>query len=647
MYLEKTLKIYQIIYLRILLFLFVRTRSVRMEIFMLLSVLFALVIVLLIALFEKRFEWVFPTAILALIPLLTALGMLHALSSLSYVLGFILLLVLFLLFQKSKKQNMHNLCKQTLSNLFTPALIIFALTLLVFAYLTQARAIWGTDEVGHWALEPKLLLYYDGFAQGSAAGSASQYTPAITLFYWLAMHITGTWSEPYLFFTLFSLFTTLSLPLFSKVRWSKWWIIPACVLFNVLFPVLGNQSSYDYLSADTALAYCFAFCLMQLPSVSKKDSFALLSLCLGSIGLVMIKEFGLLFLLFLLVLYFVYGCHRQQKTWRSLCVFLLPLLCYGIWFAYCKWTGRMGYHSETTNLFVSQLLSGTFVMPEHANDIFPALWYSLVAPFERITETCLPLTRLFWLLIMPVVTVIMSFFFPSEKKLLRRLAFFSVLLSAIVVLIQYVAFLSVFSVELTSYTGASADRMIDLMQRYLAPACIGFFVFLLFVVISLPKNEKAQKICYAIMLASLCALILLSTHWTYFSDMVLPAQEELWASTMADEKYDIDPDQLALIEDPQNAKILTGYFFHSPNMTYFYAPYRFLTIQNIYSGTDLKNFIQDNQLTHLIIFGGEYSYNGNPSLYALVAEMYPYEPIELGFLYTIVWDGDEINLKLT
>ncbi len=614
---------------------------------MLSLIFFLLLLVGLIALTKRSFELVLPPAVLAMMPLLMALGMVGQLSMITIVLGVLLLVVIALLTLRCRHQSIASLAQSTSKQLFTPGFAIFVISAVILFFATRYMHVWLIDDVAQWAFEPKLLLYGNGFANGSLYEgyySYANYTQGVPLLYWWTMHIVGAWSEQGLYFTLYLLYVVFFLPLFANLRWSKGWLIPFGVSFCLLFPVIGNEMSYDFLGVDSLLSICFGYALILTIQLRKKtDFFTCVCFVLACLGLLMIKEMGLLLLVFIFLFYVGMGCHRVQTKRFTALSFLLPVAVYGIWLAYCQATGRIGLHNERNASVLTQLLSGTYVLPEGYTDILPALWYALTGILKPNDGILLCLPRIVWLVSFPALILLISFFNPSHGKLLRKISLWLVILFLLLFAFQYLGFFTVFYDEIGFYTGSMMSNMNWLMQRYLAPASIGFAVVVLYCFFTFVQTKKAKKIA-SIVLGSLFVVMLLCTNWTFLYTLCHPYQQDSWAITIADETYYIDQE---LLEDVDRPNILVDYNFQYMYMRYAYAPYRFTGISDVFSGDDLKAYIAQEGITHVIVFEGVPSYDGLPSLYTLLAEMYPYEPIEIGFLYTILWEGDEIWLRLT
>lgn len=88
--------------------------------------------------------------------------------------------------------------------------------------------VWWTDDAGYWALEVKSLWHYGGLvgADQHLALYYGTYLPGMQLIQWWAMHAFGQWSEPVLYSSLFITYAAFLLPLFDRVSWRRWWILP-------------------------------------------------------------------------------------------------------------------------------------------------------------------------------------------------------------------------------------------------------------------------------------------------------------------------------------------------------------------------------------------------------------------------------------
>ena len=259
---------------------------------------------------------------------------------------------------------------------------------------------WWRDDLAHWGLQVKSLWYANGLVDGEHLLNIrfGDYPPGVQVLQWWVMHAQGSWNEPALYSTLFLSYAALLLPLFDRLTWKKWYLLPLVFVFCVVFPTWGNVLSYVFLGIDTTLSLCFGYVLVLIWRHSKGDRLNLLAIALGLCGLVLIKQIGLLLALMAIVLFAIRKADRGAKT---LVVYALPAAVFIAWYLYCKGMGLHGYNSSGAFGKVAAFFQGTYQLPENASGILPALWNALITRYSGditfMTTAPLTLPLLFWL----------------------------------------------------------------------------------------------------------------------------------------------------------------------------------------------------------------------------------------------------------
>ena len=605
--------------------------------------LFILLVMGLIYLCNKSIALILPVSVCAMLPLLMILGIFQKLLWLPYVLltFSVILCVLIAKKQRTSPYSIKTSLKNTANNFFNPSLIILIISGVFFYYFTQNMHIHGWDMTVQWGFEPKMIWGFDGFAHGTdyTVTRYSDYTQGVALFTWWISYIFGNMTEQLMFFSLFFFYAILILPLFSKITWKKSWITPFAVLLCLALPQAINQLSFDVLSIDTLQALCFGCCLTSIYQLQKKNTFALISFIVYATAMVLIKEIGLLYVAICLILYFVLKCHKTQLKRNTLLCFFVPIIFYIAWLVFCNITGRTP--SLKGGLFnnIFSMLNGSYQFPAHISVIAPKLWQSIssIAP----TTILFQLPKVVWVLLISLILSLFAYLDKSNRKTLIILSISNIIFMALLVAIQYFAFIAIFGGEATTYfedTQKHVNNLFGLMQRYLAPINIGFIFFTLWFAfnINISQNNKAIKIIGY----SLCILLFLATNWTKLYSLYLGSvPQEEWSISIAEELTPIDA---TLLPTDTQANILMGYVLDREYQQYAYAPHRFTYLtEEISNGQLLKQLILDNNITHVICYDDRTLRNNKFTLYYLLTEMCPDEaPPELYTLYEIVIEDD-------
>ena len=269
---------------------------------------------------NRRFERVLAPALCGLMLLLYALAIPRVLSWVDWMAPVLLALTVAsaIAALALRKLTPRALVARFAKNVLTPGTLCFACLCALFLYASEPMVVWWTDDAGYWALEVKSLWHYGGLvgADQHLALYYGTYLPGMQLIQWWAMHAFGQWSEPVLYSSLFITYAAFLLPLFDRVSWRRWWILPFVLAGMVSFPLWGNALSYIVLSVDTALALCFGYALVRIWKLEPNDRAGLWGIGLSLCAMVLIKQIGILFAWLAIALMLVLG-----PPWAAGCCF--------------------------------------------------------------------------------------------------------------------------------------------------------------------------------------------------------------------------------------------------------------------------------------------------------------------------------------
>ena len=581
---------------------------------MLSLVLLGCILISIIGLTRKRFEIVLPPVVLSMVPILMFLGFFKKLSYISYVLSAILLI--FIIITLYKKPKLSSYFKEIINNFFTPSLLCFAVVSILMWHATKYMVIWWNDDIVHWALEPKSLFIFDGFVDGAKHLNLTyaNYPPAIALLQWWGMHILGEFSEPMLYFVLFLIYTVLSLPLFTKMKWKHCYFMPVVIAFFVIFPMWGNMLSYVFLSVDTVIGLSFGAMLLQIIHINGDENgfstFNLFSLTMYGIMLLLVKEIGILFFVFAITWFLLTCQKKKEKLKQMLVVFGIPLLFWGSWSIFCILVNRVGgYHSTTNAFWFTEILKGTYVLPQGHEGLFSAFVNSLIhVPSDFITFYTMPfvkIPRIFWLCIIPIASFIICLFPSKYSKLFKKSAYLMTIITLFYIVLQYASFYTIFYHEVAMYVNDRADRMGTLIERYFAPISLAFAM--LFVEQLLNSKGKGRYVA-TITGVALAILVAISFNYPLYEKIMIPDNyimdmRSVGIDSEVREMYWFDED----LEGLENTNVLVGLEVNSDyvkNFRYVFAPHHFTLPQHsfIENSQTLADYLNKSKITHIICF---------------------------------------------
>lgn len=567
-------------------------------------------------LLKHKFEVVLAPVMLLSMLVLTILAMAGSLSFIDTLAPITLALIALLLIYalSARRITPKELLHRIFTYVLTPGLLCFAALIAFYAYASEPMVVWWRDDVSHWALEVKSLLIFDGLVDGAHHLNPffATYTPGLSLIQWWFMHIAGEFNEGVLYFSLFSTYAVLLLPLLKDLKWKHFYLIPVVLVFFVILPVWGNAMSYLSLAVDTTLSLCFGYALLEIWRLEEKDAFGLLGVALALCGLVMIKQVGFLLALMILPMIFVMKKHKQQNKWQlTLCV-LSPVIAYIAWMLFCSVMHLSGYHTSGLAQHISDMINGSYVSSPMAEDIPNAFVHALTMPYTSFitfdTQALVSIPRLALLVLIPLAPLLLSK--HHTKHRMRNISLTLLSMSLVYLLVQLVSFYTVFYDEIPLYVGENMENMCLLLERYLAPVVLGTAVFVigLFINAFSAKSLSLKKPAHALGVAAIAALFLVSTNWDVMYEGLLPDnyfQQE--RSISVQEQAMMDHYWAEDLEGYEDALVLAGLENNSDfikDLRYTFAPTDFESPSPEFTASSelLAEHIMQNNITHLICF---------------------------------------------
>ena len=580
---------------------------------MLTPIALLLIVFLLSAQLRKRFEQVLPAVTLGAMVLLTALAMAGRLALADvFVMSAFVLLVLWLLYTLLRRKTTP---ATLLANLWrygvTPGLLLFVALAAFYWYVSAPMTVWWRDDLAHWGLQVKTLWFSGGLVSGTESLNPrfGDYPPGVQVLQWLAMHAQGAWSEQSLYFTLFLLYAVFLLPLVSRLRWRRAWLLPLLFVGFVALPTWGNVLSYVFLGVDTALALCFGYVLWLIWRHERGDGLSLIAIALGMVGLCLIKQIGALLCVFAAILFIL---RRADKPLRSLWVLLAPVAAVGGWFLYCGAMGLSGFNTGGAGDHLVAMLTGTYRPPENAAGILPALLNALcvryVGAITLYTAAPLGLPLIVWLVLFPLVPLALGFTKALPMARARLAAAFLMGTTLLYLAVMYLSFFTTFYYETGVYTGAQAGNMVLLIERYMAPVMLGEAMLLIALLQEAAQAANLLPHRLPMLGAWIATVVLLaaSTNWAVMAGVLVPDNYYQGAHATGSEATVRDQETWgSALEGETGARVLIDLpatSDYTKEIVYSFAPAKFFqeTAQNTASPEALAAYLLANGIDYLV-----------------------------------------------
>ena len=530
----------------------------------------------------------------------------------------------------------------------TPGLLVFLILVIAFPILCRPMVVWWADDLFYWALVPKGMWTLNGLtdAFGSLAGGFGTYTPGMPVLQWQLCSFYGEFREDILYTALFISYAVFLLPLCERITWRKVWLVPFAAVGLVVLPLLANVLSYTFLCVDTALAACFAFVLLTVYD----EHWDPLAVIAGGIGLVLLKQVGLLLSLGALALALLrHGGRKAENrvgTVRVLLCWLAPVLTLALWLHVCRLVGLEGSHDENTLQNLLAMAQGSFQWPADWNLMPSTLWYGLTRwPTTERLLTALPILsmpKLGWILLL-VAAPWMQVRTQGVRHALR-LSLFALGLTGAYLLFILFSFATTFNQEIASYTGENINNISLLLERYLAPLLLGLGALELtdaFRALQEPNCSRLKRAGFAAALLLGCVLLV---DWGSLRDTLYPNgymnREDIYAVADQTEETNFWADALT---DRKDAMILIGFSNDSEfvgNLGYTFAPARFeLPVSHSDDPDKLSDDIRARSITHVVCL------DDANDLYAGATLLTENGYLDTYTLYAVQDDGSTITLQ--
>lgn len=260
--------------------------------------------------FNKKYEDILPITCIGVVLILFIFGILEHLNVGFYVVLIIAFLIYLITAASLLKSREKARFYKFLQNILTPGMLVFVAAFFVLSVLNVGKMASSWDEFTHWIDIVKVMTTLDDFGTNPASYSSFQsYPPGMSLFQYflqkcyLLCHPNGVFNEWRAYFAfqilLFSAFT----PFFRSCSFKKPLGIVSIFAIVFLSPLVfySNIYSATYIDAFVGAAAGAGFAAILI--YKEKDIFYSVYICLLCSMLVLAKDVGLLFAIFLAAAY--------------------------------------------------------------------------------------------------------------------------------------------------------------------------------------------------------------------------------------------------------------------------------------------------------------------------------------------------------
>lgn len=389
--------------------------------------------------------------------------------------------------------------KAVIVDLLDSSTILLWVTVLIVSGLSVNRMVANFDELAVWGPEPKCLYMIDGFAERymNLLSGYSAYHPGAMLIEWWTCHFQPhEFHEGFLYVGFWFIILCYIAPVFEGVHVKRMGAailaIPVSVVL-VLLPSMFGKMNYC-LIAEMPMSMVFAGCLLScFDGENHSRKFQFLRFTTNVACLMLIKESGVIFAVFILVFYFL-SCGFRQKRKASVSEILYGIVGFGVaaiptfvWKIYCIVTERNNYFASAFDGTVDSIKTQTFTfsedLPKYGNSMLKA-W--ITQPLHIDTTCGLDLTPILAVLLVLLLSWYCVRINVVEKKMAIR--FFYLYVGAIFIFMIMLLFMHTYIFGEGQYL--EPEKMIYSIGRYAEPFFLGCFIY--FVILILRKAESGR-----------------------------------------------------------------------------------------------------------------------------------------------------------
>lgn len=619
-------------------------------------------------LLQKKIEEVYPILLCVLILIMQALGMVRCLSYIVLVV-FLLAVMLgtFIVANERKSKDFFLVIKQKIVQYgLTCGGLVIVETIILCIVLQQGRWVKTYDEYNFWATAVKSLWYNNGFATAKDMWEIWEYPQAMPLFQWFGVWILGQYEESVLYIMRLIFDVSFIIALTSKLK-IKWYWTPFVSILVLIFPSVVNATSYMTLSVDGDLGLLFGYALCCIMDRKEKNVFYYTRIAILLSVIAIAKTLSIVWIayaiLFLLIVELYEnikaGCKLLDKELLKTYLYItlvaiVPLLILKSWSVFLAMTGSTSTHvSSRAASALPLLLKGQWQWSGYEKQVIESFIKSIFVRSVSYASggtngIITPFVAIAFFVLMLHFIVRMG---KMEKKLRNVFYAYWFFVFSTYFVVFIISLYTVFVGEISKY--AKLDAMALALGRYCAPAFLGSFMWITYLLLQFINDKEIDRIMRKRIAIFCLAYILIGCNISALSAIcwISPTKRATAERQISklDEKVQSQFSWAECLRNETGKKKICVLNNHTIDMAYVYKLYpimlkRYDSIATAKIETlgELQNYLHDNGFTYIYY---EESIENN-MLIELCNKMLDEEAVmEIGSLYKI--DMTNITFKLS
>lgn len=382
-------------------------------------------------LWEKKFEEILPITGAVIIIVLFLFGLLGKLElGFEIIVSVCVLIYGYAVVAMLKRKN----CKQVIANIVTPATCILGVYIVIVCYCNYGRRAYVWDEFSHWMDIVKVMSTLDAFGTHAEAESMFQsYPPGMALFQYFFQKVNAlfggiAFSEWRAYVAYQTFFAIFSLPLLKKDNYKNKINIIASALVIFVCPTFFFKSFYKTVYIDAILGILTGIGMATVYLEKHKDYLYDIYVIATCIMLVLMKDAGLLFAIFLGLYYWIDYCMRYKESpiynharrWlvlgsRAISIFTPIFLTKLLWNNHLRQTEAKVAFSEPYNF---EILVNAIVGKDqgYRAETWHNFWRAFINERINVTSLGIEVNFLGMLLIMFALLLILVFWDAKKNR---------------------------------------------------------------------------------------------------------------------------------------------------------------------------------------------------------------------------------------
>ncbi len=417
----------------------------------------------------------------------------------------------------ARSRSFSDFCRQ----FFTPGFFVFLVSYAVLTYINYGRPLAGWDEFSHWGDIVKIMLATDKFGTAPGSGSLYQsYPPCVSLFQYLFQRITVALTsgdsicEWRLFFAYQLFFVSFLLQFLDGASFKKTPQVICAALMTFLAPMVFFTECYAEIYIDPFIGIVSGAGLALVFTHKKHDTFYFARILLSVSLLVLVKDAGMLFALFLLIAFmgdhFIrQGDNSEKTSFAQRLKHCLPVLTAGICaFAVPKllWSANIRLNdadvSFSNRINTTELINVILGRDDSYRSVVWANFWRLFTGKNiifgtfRISVPCILLTALF------IAAVLVLAILLQKRGVLRSS---HILLAVLTIGLQFIVYIfGLCVIYMFKFTQHEAVELAS-WSRYMFIAYLSCWIFIIIMLIELLRTLDAKPYVFAV--CALCMIL--------------------------------------------------------------------------------------------------------------------------------------------